>query len=134
MSKPTPNAYETESNILGGRFVTFKFTAGTSGAAPTALTRGRGYALATPVTKSTNDYIVNLASTWYAMEVVGVHVLQASFSAAGAVYGFVSAAAVNSTTVPTIQLSFLKGSDGTAVALADGDIVTLTVQLTQIKP
>lgn len=129
-----PNAFQCLSNILGDHTVTFKFTAGTSGAAPTSMTRGGDYLAATPITKSTNDYVFNLATRWYAMEPVGMAtVKQASFSAAGACYGSVQVDAANNAT-PTFTVSFFKGSDGTAVALTTGDIVTVTIKLTSEKP
>jgi len=132
---PNPNAFDLETNINGGRLVTFVFTAGTSGAAPSAMTRGGQYLDATtPITKSTNDYVFNLKGPWYAMAPIGMaQVKQASFAASGACYGSVQADSSNSTTAPTFTVSFYKGSDGTAVALAAGDVVTLTVELTNTK-
>jgi hypothetical protein len=133
-SAVTPNAFDVETSVLGGRFVTFKFTAGTSGAAPASMTAGGSYLKATPITKSTNDYIFNLASTWRFMYLIGVSVKQATYSAAGAVNGVLLTDSVNSTTAPLFTLNFYAGADGTVVALATGDVVTVTVELTNIKP
>lgn len=129
-----PESFNVTDNVLGARLVSFKFTAGTSGAAPTSMTRGGDYLGATPITKSTNDYVFNLSNRWYAMEPVGmVTVKQASFAAGGACYGSVQVDTVNNAT-PTLTISFYKGSDGTAVALATGDIVSFSVILTSERP
>ena len=127
---PFPNAFDTESSLNGSRHAIVKFTAGTAGAAPSSLTRGKEYVSST--TKSTNDYVLALRNKWAFLGSYNVQVRQASFSAAGACYGTVSVDNVAGST-PSVTISFYKGSDGTAVALATGDVVTIDLELSNVQ-
>lgn len=106
----------------GSANVDLVFTAGTSGAVPTSLTRSR--AIASVVLTST-QYLVTFQDVWQELLNVQISLQQASFSAAAGCYGVVSAANVGagSTSPNTIGITFLKGSDGTAVVAATGDII-----------
>lgn len=113
---------------VGTVSIYLQFTAGTSGAVPSTFTTSTGIV---SVTKSTNDYIVLFDSAYLKLVDFSVHVLQASFAAAGACYGNVTATSFADST-PTVTLSFFKGSDGTAVALAEGDILRAKFTFTYI--
>lgn len=128
----TPSKLDLGGSTLGGRLVTFQFTAGTSGAAPTTMTYGGNYLNDTPITKSTNDYIFNLNTNWFRVIPIDVTVRQASFSTAGANEGHITSDSINDST-PTFTVSFYNGA-GTAVALATGDVVIVTAMLTNENP
>lgn len=110
--------------------IDLEFTAGTSGAVPAALTRSTGI---TSVTKSTNDYVVAFDQSYVAYLGGFGNVLQASVSAAAAT--FVKVTAFDNSDAngfASVTLSPLKGSDGTAVALATGDILQFTFRFTRV--
>jgi len=104
---------------IGTVNVYLQMTATTDGAVPSTFTTSTGIV---SVTKSTNDYIVLFDSAYLKLVDFSVHVLQGSFAATGACYGNITAVSFTDST-PTVTLSFYKGSDGTAVALADTDVL-----------
>lgn len=99
--------------------VYLEFTADTSGAVPSTFTTATGIV---SVTKSTNDYIVLFDSAYLKLLDFNGSVLQASFAASGACYVNASATSFTDDS-PTVTVSPYKGSDGTAVALAEGDVL-----------
>ena len=108
--------------------VDLTFTAGTSGAVPTSLTRSKGIK---SVVLTSTEYLITLQDV-YQEWLNGVATnKQASFAAAGAAYGVVTTLNVgaSSTNPNTVGITFCKGSDGTAVVLASGDIATVRLIL-----
>ena len=128
---PTPNSYDTHSSVLGSRRVSLQFTAGTAGAAPTTMTHGNGYV--SSVVKSSNDYTLNLRQKWNRLANYNITIKQATFDPAGAHYGVLLTDNVAGST-PSITVDFVAGSTGAIVPLATGDIVYITVELSDVKP
>ena len=108
--------------------VDLTFTAGTSGAVPTTLTRSKGIK---SVVLTSTEYLVTFQDVY--QEFLSAHptIQQASFSASASCYGVVSSANVGagSTNPNTIGITFLKGSDGTAVVATVNDIVRVRFNL-----
>lgn len=102
--------------------VDLTFTAGTAGAVPTTLTRSNGIK---SVVLTSTEYLVTFQDIYQELLNVEITVQQASFSAAASCYGVVSSANVGagSTNPNTVGITFLKGSDGTAVVATINDIV-----------
>lgn len=131
-SSPAPGTWGADaSDSQGGvDVVRVKFTAGTAGAVPTFPLSMSEYV--TSVTKSgtTGQYDIVFQNAQY--QSAGFHgdVLQASFSAAGACYAVKVA---ESSSAGTVTVQFCKGSDGTAVYLASGDIATLVFERQRYK-
>jgi len=112
-----------------------QFTAGSSGAFPATVTRGKEFNVATctKVASSTGLYDLFLRETWLYLLNENVKVIQASYSASGAVHGFVTVDSVNSTTAPKVRVTF-RTAAGAAVDLASGDIVRVTLRLQNVQP
>ncbi len=111
--------------------VDLEFTAGTSGAVPTSLTRSAGIA---SVTKSTNDYIVVFEDGYVAYLGGYGNVVQDSVTAAAATFVKVTAFDnANADGLAEVTLSPLKGSDGTAVALAADDVLQFHFRMTRLS-
>jgi hypothetical protein len=110
--------------------VDLEFTATTAGAVPSTLTRSAGIL---SVTKSTNDYVVVFQDGYIAYLGGYGNVVQASVSASAAtsvkVTDFTNA---NADGLAEVTLSPLKGSDGTAVALAVDDILQFHFRMTRL--
>lgn len=116
-----PSGFEILATTRGLKMYSIQFTAGASGAVPTTFTRARGIA---SIAKSTNDYIITLSKGGTALvDWLVPKVIQASPSDAGAWEAKVTAEDVDG--AKTIQLSFYNDG-GTAVALAEGDILRFT--------
>lgn len=107
----------------GVKTYSLQMTAGTSGAVPTSFTRARGIA---SVVKSSNDYVITLQKGGRLVDWSQPHVIQATPATTGAWEGKVTAQAT--LTDKTITLSFYD-VDGTAVALATGDILRFSFQI-----
>lgn len=106
------------------------FTASTAGAVPSSFTRAEGV---DTVTKSSNDYIVALQDSYVQVLNWTVNVVQATYNAStGACHGNVTAISVTDDT-PTVTLSFYNAA-GTAVALAIGDELHVTLRLQRQEP
>lgn len=104
--------------------VDLTFTAGTAGAVPTTLTRSNGIK---SVVLTSTEYLVTFQDVYQEYLNVIATNKQATFAAAGAAYGVPTTVNVGagSTAPNTVGITFCKGSDGTAVALASGDIATI---------
>jgi len=104
------------------------FTAGTSGVVPTALTRSRGIK---SVVLTSTEYLITLQDVYGEFLNALITLKQASFSAGAGCYGVVSTLNVGaaSTAPNTVGITFLKGSDGTAVVVATSDIVAVRLML-----
>lgn len=113
---------------IGTVNIYLQFTAGTSGAVPTTFASKTGIV---SVTKSTNDYIVLFDSAYLKLVDYNIQIQQLSFAATGTCYGNISARSFTDST-PTVTMSFYRGSDGTAVALTEGDIVTARFEFTYL--
>ncbi len=102
--------------------VDLTFTAGTAGAVPTTLTRSNGIK---SVVLTSTEYLVTFQDIYQELLNVEITIQQASFSAAASCYGVISSANVGagSTNPNTVGITFLKGSDGTAVVATINDIV-----------
>ena len=98
------------------------FTASTSGAVPTTLTRANGIK---SVVLTSTEYLVTFQDVYQELLNVQITIQQASFSASASCYGVISSANVGaaSTSPNTVGVTFLKGSDGTAVVATINDIV-----------
>jgi len=114
--------YSLNSDTRGVEQIILQFTAGTSGAVPTKFTRAKEIY---SVTKSTNDYVVKLTRGRTALIDWSVKVIQATPSVSGAWEGKVTVDDVAGTT-KSVTLSFY-GADGTAHALAAGDIMRMVL-------
>jgi hypothetical protein len=99
--------------------VDLKFTAGTSGAVPASLTFSAGVK---SVVKSGNTYVVTFQDGYVGLLGVVGNVLQATYSASGAV--IIQPVAVTDTTSPAVVTLQPYTAAGGAVALATGDILT----------
>lgn len=100
------------------------FVAGAAGAVPSTFIKADGIA---SVTKSTNDYIVQLQDYYIAQLASPVEVQQAVYNAStGACEGHVTASSVD--TNGRLTMSFYNAA-GTAVSLATGDILRATFRL-----
>ena len=102
--------------------VDLTFTASTSGAVPTTLTRSKGIK---SVVLTSTEYLVTFQDIYAELLNVEITIQQASFSASASCYGVISSANVGagSTSPNTVGITFLKGSDGTAVVATINDIV-----------
>lgn len=115
--------------LVGKVGIDLVFTAGAAGVVPVTFTASTGI---TSVTKSSNDYIVIFDST-YLIYVGGYgNVKQASVDAAAATFVKVTAFDAGAAGGASVTLSPLKGSDGTAVALATGDILQFHFEFTRV--
>ena len=111
------------SNTISEEKLNLQFTAGTSGAVPASFTRSNDI---DSVTKSTNDYLVKLLRGRTALTDWSIKVKQATYNAStGACSGNVTVDDVAGTT-KTATVSFYNAA-GTAVALATGDVVRITL-------
>ncbi len=110
--------------------VDLAFTASTAGAVPASLTRSAGIL---SVTKSTNDYVVAFTDSYVAYLGGYGNILQASPDPTAATFVKVTAFNANSGGAASVTLSPLKGSDGTAVALAIGDVLQFTFRFTRLQ-
>lgn len=108
--------------------VDLQFTAGTAGAVPSTLTFSKGI---TSVVLTSTEYLITLQDIYAAFLNVVATNHQATFAAAGAAYGVPTTVNVGaSSTAPnTVGITFCKGSDGTAVALASGDTCYIKLRL-----
>ena len=108
--------------------VDLTFTAGTSGAVPTALTRSRGIK---SVVLTSTEYLITLQDVYAEFINVTATNHQASFAASGAEYGVPTTVNVGaaSTSPNTVGITFCKGSDGSAVVLAIGDVCYVRLHL-----
>lgn len=108
--------------------VDLTFTAGTSGAVPTTLTRSKGIK---SVVLTSTEYLITFQDIY--QEYLGVNVAnkQATFAAAGVQQGVPTTINIGaaSTSPNTLGITFTKGSDGTAVVLASGDTCTINIKL-----
>ena len=102
--------------------VDLTFTASTSGAVPTTLTRSKGIK---SVVLTSTEYLVTFQDIYAELLNVEITIQQASFSASASCYGVISSANVGagSTSPNTVGITFLKGSDGTAVVATINDVV-----------
>jgi hypothetical protein len=102
--------------------VDLTFTASTAGAVPSSLTRSNGI---TSVVLTSTEYLVTFQDVYQEFLNAEITIQQASFSAGAGCYGVISSANVGagSTSPNTVGVTFLKGSDGSAVVAAAGDIV-----------
>lgn len=98
------------------------FTASTAGAVPTTLTRSNGIK---SVVLTSTEYLVTFQDVYQEFLNAEITIQQASFSASASCYGIISSANVGagSTSPNTVGITFLKGSDGTAVVATVNDIV-----------
>lgn len=118
-----------EDSIPGTVEVHLGFTAGTAGAVPTTLTLDKYIAT---VVKSSTTYVVTFQDSYF-MYVNGYgSVVQASYSAGGALILQPVAVSIDDST-PTVTLQAYDAA-GTAVALATGDQLFFTFKLTRQSP
>lgn len=116
------------SNTRGVRDVFWQFTAGVSGAVPTApsgFTRAKDLLSASDT--GTGVHTFNLAKGWIALLDWDVKVKQASYSKSGACAAILTTDSVASSP-PKVVFTFVDG-DGDAVDLAAGDIVRIRLTL-----
>jgi hypothetical protein len=108
------------ANIGGVKDVFVEWTGGTS---PVV----QNYSEVVSVAYSgTGVFLVTLSQSYNGIRNVTTSVKQASFAAAGCHYLVPTA---ESSTNGTVTLQACKGSDGTAVAPASGDVIRVTIQV-----
>lgn len=121
------DVYMDEQSFTPGRVtVDLEFTAGTSGAVPSTLTRAKGIA---SVTKSTNDYIVTFQDAYVAYVNGYGGIIQASVDATKAFRLAVTAVSLANKTVTLSPTA----ADGTAQPLVSGDILRWTFVYTRLQ-
>lgn len=107
--------------------IDIQFTATTAGAVGT-VTRSKGVKT---IALSGTEYTVTLQDVYFAFLNLKATAKQATFAAAGAQLGVPTTINVGaaSTSPNTVGITFTKGSDGTAVALATGDVAYIHLRL-----
>jgi hypothetical protein len=108
-----------------------EFTATTSGAVPTSLTRAREFrtsSIAVVKPSGTGLYDFFLKEPWAKLLDWSCRTIQASYSASGACYGEVTVDNVATVAAPKVRVTFFTAA-GAAVDLATGDIVRLRLDL-----
>lgn len=106
-----------------------EFTAGTSGAVPTTLTRAAG--IASVVLSGTGLYTVTFQDTYWSVLGWNVNILQSSFDKT---HGGTVTVDSDDITTKAIPLQ-VRSTDGnmTAVALTSGDVLKATFKVARIK-
>lgn len=118
---------DRSSNVDGIKDIFVEWTGGTS---PTVTNYSEvvsvGYS-------ATGQFLITMSQAYNGIRNVTASCKQASFAAAGCHYLVPTA---ESSTNGTITLQACKGSDGTAVAPANGDVIRVTIQvgITSGKP
>lgn len=109
--------------------VYLQMTADTAGAVPATFTTSTGIVSVTLA--NTTDYIVLFDSAYLKLVDFSGFVIQASFAASGACKVAPSAVSFADST-PTVTVTPYKGSDGTAVVLAVGDVMYCKFKFTYL--
>lgn len=131
-SSPSPGAWGADASDTQGGIdtVRVKFTAGTAGAVPTFPLSMSEYVASVSKSGTTGQYDIVFQNADYQLGGFHGFVKQASFAAGGASYPVLIA---YSDSAGTATVQFCKGSDGTAVYLASGDIACLVFERQRYK-
>lgn len=127
-----PATYPAEATDNGLVIASCQFTAGGTGAVA-SVQRSREFLPSAPVTRSnTGLYVFAFKEAWPHLAGMVLTNVQATWAAAGACAADITVNAIATTGLVTVQVK--KGSDGTAVDPASGDVLKFVFFLQKIKP
>lgn len=130
-SSPGPGGWGYGSDSQGYvDTVRVKFTATTAGAVPSFPLPCSNKVVSVAKSNTTGQYNIVFVNACHQTVGFNGFNIQSTFSASGAVYPVIIA---EDTSAGTCTVQFCKGSDGTAVYLADGDKVTLVFDRQRIR-